>query len=41
VRNAAGWRGERAAWMTTVGFALSIFTFLGTNYLFAWGRHIF
>lgn len=41
VRNAAGWRGERAAWMTTVGFALSIFTFLGTNYLFVWGRHIF
>jgi cytochrome c-type biogenesis protein CcsB len=41
VRNGAGWRGLRAAWITTVGFVASIFTFLGTNYLMSWGRHVF
>jgi cytochrome c-type biogenesis protein CcsB len=41
VRNGAGWQGVRAAWITAVGFVASIFTFLGTNYLFAWGRHVF
>ena len=40
VRNAAGWRGVRAAWITAIGFGASIFTFLGSNYLFNWGRHI-
>jgi hypothetical protein len=24
-----------------VGFVASIFTFLGTNYLMSWGRHVF
>ena len=41
VRNAAGWRGVRAAWITAIGFGASIFTFLGSNFLFNWGRHIF
>jgi ABC-type transport system involved in cytochrome c biogenesis permease subunit len=41
VRNGAGWRGVRAAWITTVGFVASIITFLGTNYLMSWGRHVF
>jgi cytochrome c-type biogenesis protein CcsB len=37
----AGWRGERAAWLATIGFAVSIASFLGTNYLLASGRHTF
>ncbi len=41
VRNGAGWRGVRAAWITTVGFVASLFTLLGTNYLMSWGRHVF
>jgi ABC-type transport system involved in cytochrome c biogenesis permease subunit len=41
VRIRAGWRGERAAWLATMGFALSILTFLSTNYLLAAGRHVF
>src|SRR5262249_49162113 len=40
-RNGAGWRGVRAAWLSAVGFAASIFTLLGTNYLLGWGRHVF
>ena len=40
-RRLVGWRGERAAWVATTGFAVSIFTFLGTNYLLATGRHVF
>jgi ABC-type transport system involved in cytochrome c biogenesis permease subunit len=40
-RNRAGWRGVRAAWLSAVGFVASIFTLLGTNYLLAWGRHVF
>ena len=41
VRRSRGWRGERAAWLATVGFALSIAGFLGTNYWLASGRHVF
>jgi ABC-type transport system involved in cytochrome c biogenesis permease subunit len=40
-RRAAGWQGQRAAWLATVGFALSIFTLLGSNALLASGRHVF
>ena len=40
-RGRAGWRGERAAWVATAGFAISIFSFLATNYLLASGRHVF
>lgn len=40
-RNGAGWRGVRAAWISTVAFVASIFTLLGTNYLLGWGRHVF
>jgi ABC-type transport system involved in cytochrome c biogenesis permease subunit len=39
-RRAAGWQGQRAAWLATLGFALSIFTLLGSNAL-ASSRHIF
>ncbi len=40
-RRRGKWRGERAAWLATVGFAVSIASFLGTNYLLASGRHAF
>jgi ABC-type transport system involved in cytochrome c biogenesis permease subunit len=40
-RRLAGWQGQRAAWLATLGFALSIFTFLGSNALLASGRHVF
>jgi ABC-type uncharacterized transport system permease subunit len=30
-RSTAGWRGRKAAWMGVVGFALVLFTFLGTR----------
>jgi cytochrome c-type biogenesis protein CcsB len=40
-RSRAGWRGERAAWLATTGFAFSILMFLSTNYLLAAGRHVF
>lgn len=40
-RGRARWRGERAAWLATMGFAVSIASFLGTNYLLASGRHAF
>ena len=40
-RRAAGWQGQRAAWLATLGFALSIFTLLGSNALLASGKHIF
>ena len=40
-RRSGGWRGERAAWLATVGFAVSIAGFLGTNYFLAAGRHAF
>jgi len=40
-RRAAGWQGQRAAWLAAVGFAVSIFTFLGTDAFLASGRHIF
>ena len=40
-RRAAGWQGQRAAWLATVGFALAIFTFLGSNALLSSGKHIF
>ena len=41
VRGSRGWRGKRAAWLATAGFALSIAGFLGTNYWLASGRHVF
>jgi cytochrome c-type biogenesis protein CcsB len=41
VRGTRGWRGKRAAWLATAGFALSIAGFLGTNYWLASGRHVF
>ena len=40
-RRAAGWQGQRAAWLATLGFALSIFTLLGSNALLSSGKHIF
>jgi ABC-type transport system involved in cytochrome c biogenesis permease subunit len=40
-RRAAGWQGQRAAWLATLGFALSIFTLLGSNVLLASRRHVF
>jgi len=40
-RRTAGWQGQRAAWLATLGFALSIFTFLGSNALLSSGKHIF
>jgi cytochrome c-type biogenesis protein CcsB len=40
-RRAAGWQGQRAAWLATLGFALSIFTWLGSNALLASRRHVF
>ena len=40
-RRLAGWQGQRAAWLATVGFALSIFTFLGSSAFLASGRHVF
>ena len=40
-RRTAGWQGQRAAWLATLGFALSIFTLLGSNALLSSGRHIF
>ncbi|HSF02802.1 MAG TPA: cytochrome c biogenesis protein CcsA, partial [Solirubrobacterales bacterium] len=41
VRGGRGWRGKRAAWLATAGFAFSIAGFLGTNYWLASGRHVF
>ena len=35
----AQWRGRRAAWVGVVGFALVLFTFLGTRML--GGYHVF
>lgn len=40
-RRVAGWQGQRAAWLATLGFALSIFTLLGSNVLLASRRHVF
>ena len=40
-RRAAGWQGQRAAWLATLGFALSIFTLLGSNALLGAQRHVF
>jgi len=40
-RRAAGWQGQRAAWLATLGFALSIFTLLGSNALLGARRHVF
>jgi len=40
-RRTAGWQGQRAAWLATLGFALSIFTLLGSNALLSSGKHIF
>ncbi len=40
-RSRAGWQGQRAAWLATVGFALSIITLIGTNALLGAGRHVF
>ena len=37
----AGWQGQRAAWLAALGFAVSIFTLLGSNALLASGRHLF
>jgi cytochrome c-type biogenesis protein CcsB len=37
-RLAVGWRGRRAAWMSLIGFAVMIFTFLGVNFLLK-GHH--
>ena len=28
-----GWRGKRMAWLSLVGFASVLFTYLGVNYL--------
>jgi cytochrome c-type biogenesis protein CcsB len=36
-----GWQGSRAAWLATVGFVLSVVTFVGTNLLSGSGRHVF
>ena len=40
-RRLAGWQGQRAAWLATLGFAISIFTFLGSTALLTSGRHVF
>lgn len=40
-RRLAGWQGARAAWLATLGFASTIFSFLGANYLLGPGRHVF
>ncbi len=37
----AGWQGQRAAWLAALGFVLSVGTFLGTNFFFGSGRHLF
>lgn len=39
LRITAGWRGKRAAWMSTAGFISVLFTFLGSTYF--GGQHIF
>jgi cytochrome c-type biogenesis protein CcsB len=33
VRSVRGWRGRRMAWMSLVGFASVLFTYIGVNYL--------
>ncbi|RPJ07021.1 MAG: c-type cytochrome biogenesis protein CcsB, partial [Deltaproteobacteria bacterium] len=33
-----GWRGRRAAWISLIGFACVLFTFIGVNYLLS-GLH--
>jgi ABC-type transport system involved in cytochrome c biogenesis permease subunit len=38
-RLTAGWRGRRAAWISTMGFASVLFTFLGVTYF--GGQHRF
>ena len=40
-RRLVGWQGQRAAWLATLGFAISIFTLIGSNALLASRRHIF
>jgi ABC-type transport system involved in cytochrome c biogenesis permease subunit len=40
-RRLAGWQGQRAAWLATIGFALTIFTWLGSSALASTGRHVF
>jgi ABC-type transport system involved in cytochrome c biogenesis permease subunit len=33
-----GWRGQRAAWISMIGFASVMFTYFGVNYLLS-GLH--
>ena len=33
-----GWRGKRAAWISVIGFASVVFTYLGVNFLLS-GLH--
>jgi len=40
-RRLAGWQGQRAAWLATLGFALTIFTWLGSSAIASSGRHVF
>jgi ABC-type transport system involved in cytochrome c biogenesis permease subunit len=40
-RRAAGWQGQRAAWLATLGFALTAVTFLSSSAMLGAGRHAF
>ncbi len=40
-RRAAGWQGQRAAWLATLGFVLTIATFLSSSAVLGAGRHAF
>jgi ABC-type transport system involved in cytochrome c biogenesis permease subunit len=40
-RRAAGWQGQRAAWLATLGFALTVATFLSSSAILGAGRHAF
>lgn len=33
-RTAMGWRGRKSAWLAVIGFAATVFTFVGVSYLF-------
>jgi ABC-type transport system involved in cytochrome c biogenesis permease subunit len=40
-RRTAGWQGQRAAWLATLGFALTVATFLSSSAMLGAGRHAF
>jgi ABC-type transport system involved in cytochrome c biogenesis permease subunit len=40
-RRAAGWQGQRAAWLATLGFVLTVVTLLSSSAMLGAGRHAF